>query len=117
TGEPFSYVSPFIKRRDLFIHMKGYHQIQNAAVALMAIDYLKQYDALLLDEKHICEGLNKASWPGRFEEASRHPLVILDGAHNPESIRSLVSSIERYYADRDVHIMFAAMKDKDINKM
>lgn len=116
-GERFDYRSPFIKREQLWIGMRGHHQIQNASVAVMAIDYLKQYFALVLDEDDIASGLQKASWPGRFEQVSESPLMILDGAHNPEGVQSLSQTLQRYYPDKEIHVMFAALKDKDINGM
>lgn len=116
-GEMFDYRSPFSTRQHLMIPMKGYHQIQNASVALMAIDYLKQYYALVLDEDDLYKGLQKAGWPGRFEQISTSPLVIIDGAHNPEGVESLAQTLQRYYGDKPIHVLFAAMKDKNINGM
>lgn len=117
SGELFDYDSPFTARKNLLIGMKGFHQIQNASVALMAIDYLKQYYALVLDEDDIYKGLKKANWPGRFEQISQSPLIILDGAHNPEGVQSLAQTLQRHYRDKEIHIMFAALKDKNINGM
>lgn len=116
-GTYFSYRSPFSERRNLFISMKGYHQVQNAALALMAVDYLKQYYALVIEEIEIREGLKKANWPGRFEEISRSPHIILDGAHNPEGVQSLVDTLEEYYPNKRVHVLFAALEHKKIKDM
>lgn len=117
TGERFSFRSPFTELTDLFIEMKGRHQVHNASVALMTVDYMKQYDALVLEEEEIREGLKKASWPGRFEEVSRTPHIILDGAHNPEGMQSLADTVERFYHDKEIRILFAALRNKNIEAM
>lgn len=117
TGESFSYCSLFKERQGLFIGMKGRHQVKNASLALMAVDYLKQYYALVLDEEEIYEGLKKASWPGRFEEVSRQPHIVLDGAHNPEGIRCLVETLRNYYSDKEIRVVFAAMGNKNVSEM
>lgn len=116
-GESFSYQSMFAKREGLFIGMKGFHQIKNASLALMVIDYMKQYYSLVLNEDEIRIGLEKTSWPGRFEEISREPHVILDGAHNPEGVQSLVDTLRRYYPDKDIRVVFAALEKKNVREM
>ncbi|HEX7066500.1 MAG TPA: folylpolyglutamate synthase/dihydrofolate synthase family protein [Bacillales bacterium] len=117
TGEVFSYRSLFTERQGLLVGMKGQHQVRNASLALMAIDYLKQYYALVLEEEEIREGLKKASWPGRFEEISTQPHIVLDGAHNPEGIRCLVETLRRYDSAKEIRIVFAAMGNKNVSEM
>ncbi|HEX6922410.1 MAG TPA: folylpolyglutamate synthase/dihydrofolate synthase family protein [Bacillales bacterium] len=117
TGEHFSYRSLFAEMKDLSLGMKGRHQVENAAAALMAVDYLKQYFALILEEDEIRAGLRKARWPGRFEEVSSQPHVILDGAHNPEGVRSLVKTLRQYYPEKEIRVVFAALENKNIEEM
>jgi len=116
-GETFSYRSMFMKRDNLFIQMKGDHQVKNAATALMAIDYMKQYYSLVLDEDKIREGLLKTSWPGRFEQVHENPTVILDGAHNPEGVESLKETIVRHFPQTDIKLIFAGLKNKNVELM
>lgn len=116
-GETFSYQSMFAIRDKLFIRMKGEHQVKNAGVALMAIDYLKQYFALVLDDEEIRIGLKKTNWPGRFEEVSKQPKIILDGAHNPEGIQSLKSTLRHHYPDSPIKMIFAGLENKNVEEM
>ena len=55
--------------------------------------------------------------PARFEKMQENPLVIVDGAHNPEAISKLVKEIEKMGFYKDIHIVFAAFKDKNVITM
>ena len=66
-------------------------------------------------EEAVRAGLLAARWPARFEIISRDPLVIFDGAHNPEGIETAVESIKRYFGDKKVCILTGVMRDKDYN--
>ncbi|CAG9611565.1 Folylpolyglutamate synthase [Bacillus rhizoplanae] len=116
-GEQFTFSSPFHTYEDLLISMKGQHQVQNAALALMAITYLKVYQAFLIDEEHIRKGLAEAYWIGRFEQLSTHPHVIIDGAHNPEGVHSLVETVRAHYSEKRIIVLFTALGDKQLDEM
>ncbi|STO13224.1 Folylpolyglutamate synthase [[Flavobacterium] thermophilum] len=116
-GEQFSLVTPFAEYRDLRIQMPGAHQVENAAVAVMAAELLRLGYSFLIDPEHIADGLATAAWPGRFERVSDSPLIILDGAHNEAGIRSLVETVRAHYPDKRVHVLFAALTDKPLERM
>ncbi|MDF2909358.1 MAG: bifunctional folylpolyglutamate synthase/dihydrofolate synthase [Sporolactobacillus laevolacticus] len=116
-GEHFSFDSDFLHETDLTIHMKGKHQLKNAAAALMAVGYLRNYCGIDPGEEAIRSGLEKAAWPGRFERMMKAPLVVIDGAHNVQGTEALVQTVKRYYADRTIHLLYAALKDKEYEKM
>ncbi|ADI25897.1 folylpolyglutamate synthase/dihydrofolate synthase family protein [Geobacillus sp. C56-T3] len=116
-GEQFSLVTPFAEYRDLRIQMPGAHQVENAAVAVMAAELLRLGYSFLIDPEHIADGLATAAWPGRFEQVSDSPLIILDGAHNEAGIRSLVETVRAHYPDKRVHVLFAALTDKPLERM
>jgi dihydrofolate synthase/folylpolyglutamate synthase len=113
----FSYESMFTTMEDLCIGMQGKHQVENASIAIMALEVLKQYYAVIWDEEHLREGLRKTTWIGRMEKVNDHPLTILDGAHNPEGIEALAETMQQYYPDRPITVIFSAMKDKDLAEM
>ncbi|NUK30765.1 bifunctional folylpolyglutamate synthase/dihydrofolate synthase [Parageobacillus sp. VR-IP] len=116
-GERFSLETPFSQYPDLKITMFGAHQVQNAALAVMAAEYLRMCYSFLIEKEHIYEGLEKAKWIGRFERVSNKPLIIIDGAHNEEGIHSLVDTVRSHYPDKDIHVLFAALEDKPLDKM
>lgn len=116
-GQQFHYRSVFKAYKNLGIKMKGRHQLINAAVALMAIDYLRTYYSILVDEKDIINGLKQTTWPGRFEVVSVSPNVVLDGAHNPEGAGALANAVNHYYKDKTINTLYASLSDKDNDTM
>ena len=70
-----------------------------------------------LSEDAIRAGLARATWPGRFEVLSRDPLLIVDGAHNPNGVEALVDTIRAYFPDQKINFVMGVMKDKDYHTM
>jgi dihydrofolate synthase/folylpolyglutamate synthase len=58
-------------------------------------------------------GLKAARWQARFEKLLQEPLVIFDGAHNPEGIDAAVRSVKYYFGDQKVAVLTGVMRDKD----
>jgi dihydrofolate synthase/folylpolyglutamate synthase len=56
-------------------------------------------------------------WPGRLEVARGRPLVLLDGAHNVDSMRKLASSIKKHFAYERLRVVCGFSTDKDIPGM
>ena len=54
---------------------------------------------------------------GRFEKLQSNPDIIIDGAHNPEGIESLVKTVEAHYKDKNVIVLFTALGDKQLHNM
>ncbi|CAH2716277.1 Folylpolyglutamate synthase [Neobacillus rhizosphaerae] len=117
TGEIFTLHTVSQTMEKLEISMIGQHQTENAALAVSAAQFLNQESLFNITDEAIQEGLKKAYWPGRFEILSENPLVIIDGAHNDEGITALVHELASRYADRSIQIVFAALKDKKLDKM
>ncbi|WP_227396725.1 bifunctional folylpolyglutamate synthase/dihydrofolate synthase [Jeotgalibacillus aurantiacus] len=109
-GESFLYQDSI----QLTTRMNGLHQIENAAIAIKAAELVSGTD---LSNEAIQKGVMDAYWPGRMETLSTRPLVIMDGAHNPEGIESLIATVKRKYNDKKVHLLFAAVSDKDTTGM
>ncbi len=89
--------------------ISGFHQIENASLAVMAAKLLK------IDECHIKAGISAAKNPARFELVCENPIVIYDGGHNENGIEALNASLLRYFGNREKTVVFACMADKDIN--
>lgn len=106
-------VLDFGEWHDISLSLLGMYQPRNAASVLCAVDILKSrgFD---IPEAAVRSGLRAARWPARFELLSREPIVIYDGAHNPEGISGAVTSIKRYF-DEKVYILTGVLKDKDYN--
>ncbi len=102
----------FGEHRDIKISLLGLYQPKNAAVVLSAVDILHG-EGVDISEEAIKAGFASATWPARFEILSRDPLVIFDGAHNPQGIDAAVASIQHYFKDQKVYVMTGVLRDKD----
>ncbi|HBJ19234.1 MAG TPA: hypothetical protein DDY70_05820, partial [Clostridiales bacterium] len=94
------------KYQHLLTGIPGYHQIENAALAVMACD------ALGIGEDAIRQGIAAAKNPARFEILRENPTVIYDGGHNENGIRALTASLDRYFPGEKKSVIFACMADK-----
>jgi dihydrofolate synthase/folylpolyglutamate synthase len=115
-GQTFD-VQVFDRRySDLKIHLIGEHQVKNALIAVMTLEFLKE-QKVSLNEANIREGLANTRWPGRFEKISDNPLIIFDCAHNPAGMRTLGLTMNRVYKDFTKTLVMGIMRDKDIQGM
>ncbi|HEM5927989.1 TPA: bifunctional folylpolyglutamate synthase/dihydrofolate synthase [Streptococcus suis] len=110
----FAVSSPFGRVEDLRIQMQGRHQEVNAALAVTTAQLISP-DFPKITKETISQGLFQAIWPGRLELIQ--PRLMIDGAHNNESIAVLTQLLEEKYADRDIEILFAAINTKPVDQM
>ena len=89
-------------------------QIKNAAAAIQAIHLC---DGLVLNEKKVLIGLKNAKIIGRFQIFETKPTVILDVAHNPQSIDILKDNLKKYFPNKKFHAVFGVLKDKDVDEI
>ena len=111
-GQVFDYRN----RPNLRIQLLGNYQMENAMAVLDIIDRLIRR-GWGITENAIRAGLAQATWPGRFEVLSREPLLIVDGAHNPNGVEALVDTIRAYFPDQKINFVMGVMKDKDYHTM
>jgi len=95
---------------DLRSGLAGRHQIDNAAVALAALEEGGWLAAI--DADAIRAGIENVRWPGRLEIVRERPRVILDGAHNPAGVDALVRELPALVEGRRVHLVFGVLADK-----
>ncbi|HEX8702768.1 MAG TPA: folylpolyglutamate synthase/dihydrofolate synthase family protein [Myxococcaceae bacterium] len=111
-GGGFVYRGPDRTLEGLSLALRGPHQAQNAAVALAALGQL-HLRGVPVPHEAAWLGLATARWPGRMEEVSSQPAVVLDGAHNPGGVAVLLASLDALYPGRRVHAVFGVVADKD----
>lgn len=99
-------------RSRVSLSLLGSYQPRNAAIVLDAVDIIKER-GLSVSEESVRYGLANAKWPARFEIICRDPLVIFDGAHNPQGIDAAVESIKEYFGEEKVVIVSGVLRDKD----
>ena len=100
---------------DIRLPLLGTHQLYNASLAVTAAHLLKKVFHTVTDDS-IRSGMETTKWSGRFEILSRDPLVIFDGAHNLDGIKSACRSIEAYF-DKKVVCLSGVLGDKEYEAM
>ena len=77
---------------------------------------LKIFESIItnFDEDKTSTVENYPKIPGRFEEVSKNPIKIIDGAHNSSSFETLVSFIEENHKTDDFDIYIGMKKGKNI---
>ncbi|MEQ9763859.1 folylpolyglutamate synthase/dihydrofolate synthase family protein [Streptococcus sp. ZJ151] len=110
----FNFTGQGFKLEKLTLKMRGQHQVTNASLALMTA-FLLQEKYPKLTEGVIRNALAKASWLGRIELLEDN--LMIDGAHNNESIAVLVALLKKEFAEKNIHILFSAIDTKPIQGM
>jgi dihydrofolate synthase / folylpolyglutamate synthase len=92
--------------------LRGEHQVANAVVAVRVLEQLNVRPAAIVD------GLAHVRWPGRLDvrRFAGGREAILDAAHNPAGAAALASYLKTLAGDRPP-LVFAAMRDKDVDGM
>src|ERR671930_81950 len=97
---------------DVLVPLHGRHQADNAAGALAAVETF--LGGRPLDADTVRAGFAGVTSPGRLEVIGHDPLVVLDGAHNPDGARMLAAALlEEFVVDRRTMVV-ACLRDKDV---
>ena len=104
------------ERKGLAIDLLGLYQPRNASVVVNAVDILGKH-GFEISEDALREGLKKATWHARFEKVSTDPIIIFDGAHNPQGIEQAVKSIKHYFGANKVYLLTGVLKDKNYTEI
>ncbi len=89
--------------------LSGEYQIENS---LMAIETALQLNVPL---EVIKKGVKKTHFPARMEVISQKPLVVLDGAHNPDGAESLAQMMKQY--EGKITAIIGMCKDKNCEEV
>lgn len=110
--QQFQFQGPFRSLNEVTITMNGAHQVKNAAVALMTLEVLRQYNALVIEDEALLEAMKLTEWPGRLEMISEEPRILLDGAHNPEGAETLAKALQETYKYKKLRFMMGMLSTK-----
>ena len=95
----------------------GDHQRDNATVATVALQLLRREGFQKIDEEAIRRGLESVEWPGRIQLIRRDPFVVVDAAHNEDSARRLLQTVQAHFPYERLTLVFGASEDKDLAGM
>jgi len=110
------------KPTKLTIPLLGNHQVENAATAYTTLQVARERGLSLgnvqsISQAAIAKGFSEVIWPGRFEVLRHNPPVIVDCAHNRDSVLKLRLTMDEYFPVQPVYLVFGASEDKDIEGM
>ena len=103
--------TPSARYEDVFLSLHGAHQGDNAAIALAAAE---AFFAAPLSEDVVLQAYGRARFPGRFEVLGREPLVVLDGAHNPEGAAVAAATLhDDFHVSGDTILVVGMLSPRD----
>ncbi|WP_107039628.1 bifunctional folylpolyglutamate synthase/dihydrofolate synthase [Brumimicrobium mesophilum] len=88
----------------------------NKRLAFKAIDFLLEANTNLEGIKSLAISslYENTGLYGRNQVYSKHPLIILDAAHNPMGIQRFILDVQKRYSDKNVRVLYGASNDKDL---
>jgi len=98
------------------VPLAGEHQAHNCALALAIVDALADRGFDVPTDK-VLAGLATTKVPGRFEVVGQAPRLLLDGAHNIDSVRALMKTIGQWLQYEALVVIFGCAADKDVGPM
>ncbi|MFY9511776.1 MAG: bifunctional tetrahydrofolate synthase/dihydrofolate synthase [Rubrivivax sp.] len=92
--------------------LRGANQLLNAAGVLAAFESLRS--VLPITAQAVRTGLALVELPGRFQIVPGQPTLVLDVAHNPQSVAALALNMDAMGFYPRTHAVLGMMRDKDI---
>jgi dihydrofolate synthase/folylpolyglutamate synthase len=92
--------------------LRGANQLLNAAGVLAVFEAL--HERVPIPAQAVRTGLALVELPGRFQIVPGQPTLVLDVAHNPQSVGVLAVNLDQMGFFPRTHAVFGAMRDKDL---
>lgn len=102
--------------KNLKLSLSGRHQVTNACLAISAVEKLKEI-GWKIKTKAVRKGLKNTNWRGRLEIFRKNPLTLLDVAHNPAGMKTLIEALDGLFPEKKIIFIFGVMADKDYASM
>jgi dihydrofolate synthase/folylpolyglutamate synthase len=92
--------------------LRGANQLLNASGVLAVFEALQE--RLPITAQAVRQGLAVVDLPGRFQIVPGQPVLVLDVAHNPQSVAALALNLDQMGFYPRTFAVFGAMQDKDL---
>ena len=112
----FTVWTPTRHYSGLEIPLLGRHQLENATAALATLDVLR-VQGLNWSEHALREGFAAIRWPARLEVIGHNPTLVIDGAHNTDSLEKLLTTLRTSFTLHRLIVVFSVTQDKDLAAM
>ncbi len=115
-GQMLEIWLPNSPKMKLSIPLLGEHQVENAVTAYAALLAARR-EGLIFNTAQLKQGFAETRWAGRFEIWRESPPVVLDSAHTPDSFAKLHQTLDEYFPNLPIVLLFGVSEDKDLEAM
>ena len=115
TGQDFR-VKGLSGEYELKLPLLGDFQLENAALAVAAAEVMAEKGADIPAEC-ITAGLENVSCPGRLQVLRREPWLIVDEAHNADSMGKMGQALREHFPYQSLILVLGCGNDKDVAGM
>ena len=112
-GQRFTIWTPTQTYSGLEIPLRGEYQLENATAALATLDMLREH-GIAWNEAALRLGFLAVRWPARIEVIGHNPTIIVDGAHNTDSMQKLIQALRDSFTMHRLIIVLSLFRDKDL---
>ncbi|MEE2752115.1 MAG: folylpolyglutamate synthase/dihydrofolate synthase family protein [Myxococcota bacterium] len=112
----FSYERGAVSREGLALGLHGLHQVENAGVAITAVELMgERVPQLAVGESALRRGLEQARHPGRLEWVEDG--VLVDGCHNAHAAERLAQYLRGLSRDGSRSLLLGCSREKDVRSI
>jgi dihydrofolate synthase/folylpolyglutamate synthase len=98
---------------NLEIPLAGTHQLENATLALATLEELHD-QGIPWDEQALRNGMHNVRWPARIDVVEHNPTIVIDGAHNADSMEKLILALHDSFRLHRLIVVLSLARDKDL---
>ncbi|MDH2903954.1 MAG: Mur ligase family protein [Actinomycetota bacterium] len=114
-GRAITVRTPFAHYDDVLVSLHGIHQGVNATTALVAAE---AFLGRAVGEDVVRSTFAHAVMPGRMELLSRHPMIVVDGAHNPAGMRALCAALDgAFHVEGERRCVLGMLSGREVDDM
>jgi dihydrofolate synthase/folylpolyglutamate synthase len=109
-------IKGLLKNYNVKTKLLAKYQGENITISIKSVEYLK-INGININEESIEKGIEKTINKGRMEIINNKPIILLDGAHNPNGIKLLVETLKNDFEYDKLFFIIGVLKDKKIKDM
>jgi dihydrofolate synthase/folylpolyglutamate synthase len=110
-GQAVTIRTPLGTYEPAFLALFGEHQARNAALAVAACE---SFIGGRIDQDALDGAFHGVQLPARLEILGRHPLVVVDGGHNPAAASNVRAAAEEAFAHERLILVIGMVDSKPI---
>jgi dihydrofolate synthase/folylpolyglutamate synthase len=112
-SQSFTVWTPNQVYENLETPLLGVHQAENATLALATLELLRER-GYAWDEEALRRGMKAVQWPARIQLIGHDPTIVVDGAHNTDSMHKLLQTLRSTFSPHHLIIVLSVNRDKDL---